>query len=266
MRLSKLVVSNIQTTDLLYYDSTFVDKAYQFCRDRDIDCLPCLDDPQRFYRRDDQTENFKPEKLTSERCVSSSRSIFHPELLEQLRTYPLLFVMEDGELSGVVHFSDYNNPIISDFLYTHLASYERNLRQLAILAGLTDVDMGTYFRQKLQEQEAAGKKADHFQKRLAAFEQQIGQRPQIPAFQLFYLDDLLGLLRHHDVISLQDNVRELRNSVMHAHELVNMVDVTTPDYIYDFQAFEKFFQRTRALLNDVRRVENRIRFARQDCR
>lgn len=265
MKQTKLIISDIQTTDLLYYDPAFGDQGHQFCRDRDIDCLPSLDNPSLFYRRNDKTEHFEPENLKPERCILGSRFIFHSDLLEQLRTYHVLFVIGDGELSGVVHFADYNKPVVSDYLYTCLAAYERNLRQLAILSGLSEADMGAYFRQKLQEREAAGKKAEHFQRKLASFEQQISQRSQTPAFQLFYLDDLLGLLKHHGFISLQNSVRELRNSVMHAHELVNMVDVTTPDYIYDFHTFEKFFQRARALLDDARRVENRIRFARQDC-
>jgi len=263
MQPSKLVVSNIQTTDLLYYDSTFVDKAYEFCRDRDIDCLPCLDDPKSFYQRDDQTQNFKPEKLSPERCVFGSRSIFHPELLEQLRTYPLLFVMEDGELSGVVHFSDYNNPIISDFLYTHLASYERNLRQLAILSDLSDANMGIYFRQKLEENTAAKGDVSYFQGKVSKFDKGSGNRAKTPPFQSFYLEDLLGLLNHYNVISLEGKVIDLRNSVMHIHAIVNRVDVTTPDYIYDFKSFKEFFKRAQALFNDARRVENRIRFIRQ---
>lgn len=265
MKAEKPIIAEIQTTELLYHDLAYVNQGYQFCRNRDIDCLPSLDNPSLFYRRNDQTKNFQPENLKPERCVSGGRFIFHFDLLEQLRTYHVLFVMDDGELTGVVHFADYNKPVVSDYLYTYLAAYERNLRQLAKLSGLSEADMGAYFRQKLQEREAAGKKVEHFQRKLTSFEQQSNQRSQTPAFQLFYLDDLLGMLKHHGVISLQNSVRELRNSVMHAHELVNMVDVTTPDYIYDFHTFEKFFQRARALLDDARRVENRIRFARQDC-
>lgn len=260
MKQTKLSISNIQTTDLLYYDPAFGDQGYQFCRDRDIDCLPSLEDPTRFYRRDDQTQNFRPEKLTPERCVSSRRSIFHPELLNQLRTYPLLFVMEDGELSGVVHFADYNNPAVSDFLYACLASYERNLRQLAILSGLSDADMGAYFRQKLEEQTAAEKDASYFQGKVTKYDKGISKRAKAPAFQSFYLDDLLGVLKYNGVISLKGKVNDLRNSVMHAHAIVNMVDMTTPDYIYDFKSFKEFFERARALFDDARRVENRIRF------
>lgn len=260
MKPTKLTISDIQTSALLYYDPAFGDEGYHFCCERDIDCLPSLDDSTRFYRRDDQNQNFKSEELAPERYVLGSRSIFHPELLEQLRTYPLLFVMEDGELSGVVHFSDYNNPAVSDFLYTCLASYERNLRQLAILSGFSDADMGTYFRQKLQEQKATGGNANRFQKKVATFDKGTSGRSKTPAFQSFYLDDLLGLLQHNDVIILQDCVRNLRNSVMHAHDMVNLVDVATPDYIYDFVTFETFFKQARALFDDARRVENRIRF------
>lgn len=260
MHPTRLVIKNIQTTELLYFDPAFVDQGYQFCRDRDIDCLPSLDDLTHFYRRDDQVRKFRAEKLTPERCISSNRAIFHPALLKQLQKNHILFVIDDGELSGVVHFSDYNKPIVSDFLYTYLAAYERSLRQLAIMSKFSETDMEDYFHQKLQERESSGKDGSYFQGKLHAIERQKNHRAQTPPFQRFYLDDLLGLLKHKGTISLQGNVRDLRNSVMHAHEPVNMVDVTTPDYIYDFATFETFFKRVQALFEDTRRVQNRIRF------
>lgn len=256
----KPVISDIQTTALFYYDPAFSGEGYQFCLDRDIDCLPSLDDPQRFYQRDDQNRDFKVEKIPADRRISRTRHLFHPDLLQQFRKFSLLFVIDDDELSGVVHFSDYNKTVVSNYLFTQLANYERNLRRLAVLSDLSEIDMEDYFQQKLQEQEFKGEDTEYFQRKLDAIERLKNKSRQPPPFQTFYLDDLRGLLKHKGVISLRGKVIDLRNSVMHAHEFVNMVDMTTPDYIYDFATFKTFFKRVHALLDDARRVENRIRF------
>ncbi len=260
MSVSKLIIADIQTTDLLFYDPDYGKQGYEFCRDRDIDCLPSLDDSTCFYRRNDHLKDFEPEKLPDERCIFKNGSIFHSHLLEKLREYHVLFVIKEGELSGVVHFADYNKPIISNWLYTQLATYERNLRQLASLNNLSDTDIGTYFADKLKQRQAKGKESKYFEQRLDAYQRQQKQKAQLPPFQKYYLDDLIGLLKHHDILQLQGVVTQLRNAVMHAHEPVNMVDVMIPDYIYDFATFETFFNRVQTFLNDARRVENRIRF------
>lgn len=261
MNALKLIIADIQTTNLLFYDPAYGKQGYKFCHDRDIDCLPSIDNPSFLYYRNDETQDFEPVDFTEERCVSAHRFVFHPGMLEKFKKYPILFVIEDEELSGVIHFSDYNKPIISSYLYNFLATYERNLRQLASLFDLSDENMGDYFQFKLRQREAKGKDGSFFERRLEAFHrQQQNQSPQIPQFQQYYLDDLIGLLKHHDIIKLQGAVTQLRNSVMHAHEMVNMVDAATPDYIYDIVTFETFFKRVRALLDDARRVENRIRF------
>jgi hypothetical protein len=85
---------------------------------------------------------------------------------------------------------------------------------------------------------------------------------RLPEFQLFYLDELIGLLKLNSVIKLNGRVVDLRNMVMHAHELVNMADVTTDDFIYDFDSFKRFFTRVELLLNDEKRIRNRITFTR----
>lgn len=257
---ARLTIREIQTSELLYYDPAYGRAGYEFCQNRDIDCLPSLDNPFLFYRRNDETQDFEAEELVEGRCISAHQSIFYPQLLERLRTYHILFVIDDDELCGVVHFADYNKQVVSNFLYTCLANYERNLRQLALLSGLTNADMGSYFREKMEQREAKGEDPSYFRRKLDAFEREAPKLSQTPPFQLFYLDDLLGLLKHRDIVTLQGNVRELRNAIMHAHELVNLVDVTTPDYIYDFASFETFFEQVQALLHDARRVENRIRF------
>lgn len=33
-------IADIHTTELLYYDATYSEECYRFCKDRNIDCLP----------------------------------------------------------------------------------------------------------------------------------------------------------------------------------------------------------------------------------
>lgn len=251
-------LADIQTTDLLYFDPAFAAQAAAFCAARDIDCLPSLDNPSRFYRLNRAAQRFEPRPLTGARCVAAGQVLFQPALLERFRRHAVLFVFEHGALTGVVHFSDYNRPVVSDHLYTRLSAYERALRTLAQRSGLGDADMGHYFETKVER--TSGREKKRFERRLNHFERRSAD-PSIPPFQRDYLDDLIGLLAHHDVIQLQQKPAvDLRNAIMHAHDPVNMTDVTTPDYIFDFATFETFFSNARALLDDARRVENQLRF------
>jgi hypothetical protein len=254
-------ISVIQTTELLHYDPAYGDKGYEFCRLRNIDCLPSLDDPAGyFYRRNDNAQSFDREKLTAERRISGQTPLFKNELVACFRKQPILFVVDNDELSGVVHFSDYNKPIVTNYLFSLLSAYERNLRRLAALSGLSPKEMGDYFTEKLDARIAAQEDSDYYQRKVDSFEKKKKTHAKSPPFQFFYLEDLIGLLQRWNIIPLQGKVTDLRNSVVHAHEFVDMNDVTAPDFIYNFATFKTFFQRSRALLDDAQRVENRIRF------
>lgn len=260
MTAKRLCIRDIQVTEIFYYDPVFAEDGYQFCRNGDIDCLPSLDEPDYFYRRNDETKSFERQEILPERCIQAHISIFDPRLVDRLSHNHVLFVYEHEELTGVVHFADYNNPAVGDYLYTYLSTYERKLRELANLNKLTDADMGNYFRAKLQQKKESG----YFQRKAVKFEKDKEKRAKYPLFQSFYLEDLIGLLKHQNIIKLKGKVVDLRNSVMHAHEFVNMVDQATPDYIYDFSTFQKFFKRAQALILDAKRVENHIRFKQQE--
>jgi hypothetical protein len=256
-RLNLPCIGDIQTTDLLYFDEQHISACYAFCIKRDIDCLPIIGDPSAFYEKNPEAETFDKRELVDDRWLDAQTFLFSPNLLDCFRHFAVQFVFTEGEQTGVVHFSDYNNDAVSYYLFAQIAKYERGLRELAVINGLKNHDMKTYFEEMKNSSEKS-KERKFYEKRLAHFDSKKWEMEKVDEFQVFYLDDLIGLLEYKDIIDLDDDVYNLRNMVMHAGSLINKVDVHAADYIYDYGSFELFFKRAATLLNDSKRVYNRI--------
>ncbi len=249
--------SDIQTSELLYYDADICKDCLHFCNERDIDCLPALGKPFTFFRKTES--NFYEEHVTPERQAAINEFIFNPSLLERFRANPLLFVYSGHELTGVVHYSDYNRPAVGAFLYDQLSSYERSLRRLLVLHGLKNLDMLNYFKTAC-EKAILAKQNSPYQRKLREYQNRQAFNDRLPAFERFYLLDLMKLAGDRNILTVDTRVNELRNMVMHSHELVYMRDANRNDYIYDFSSFEDFFKQVTALLDDFQRVRNRVAF------
>lgn len=253
------LISDIQTTDLLFYDPDFHEQCCEFCQFRDIDNLPSLEDPEKVFYYDKTKGTFTEEKIGEQRKIDGHIRLFDPSLEGRFRQQPLLFVYTSGYLSGVVHFADYNRPAVSVSLYQTFFEYERALRELLILNGLGDESMGEYFERKAEA--AAGKEKDHWTRRLSRYKREAGCS-KAPPLQRFYLDDLIGLARDQKVLELNAEVVDLRNGVMHAHDHVSQKDFRAGDAVYDLQSFQNFFRPCAAVHQDLKRVRNRIAYLR----
>jgi len=177
--------------------------------------------------------------------------------MESFRANHLLFVYTNKELTGVVHFSDYNRPEVDDYLFGLLSAYERSLRKLLIQNGLKNQDMLAYFQAVVDSSKEADEK-QKYRRKIKEDEKYRTRNEKLPNFEKFYLRDLIELAEDRGIIKVGENVNDLRNMVMHAHELVNLEDVSRNDYIYDFETFEKFFKRVLDLLRDFKKVNNKI--------
>lgn len=258
MTLTRVAFDDIQTSDLLYYDPDLNEVCFQFCQDRAIDCLPSLNNPRKFYRKTET--GFCEEEVMPERMVDSHEFIFERSLLERFRANHLLFVFVSKELTGVVHFSDYNRPAVNTYLFGLLSAYERSLRKLLVQCGLKNQDMLDYFR-SVAETARKDERREIYRRKLDDYEKHRTRNDKLPVFERFYLKDLIELAGHRKIIVVNDTVNDLRNMVMHAHELVIMHDANRNDYIYDFNSFEKFFKQVETLLQDYRKVNNRVAFS-----
>jgi hypothetical protein len=259
MTQTSITFHEIQTSELLYYDADIRAQCLRFCQDRDIDCLPSLNNPMKLFRRIET--GFIEEDITPEKTVGGNEFIFDPSLMERFRSNYLLFVLEDNALGGVVHFSDYNRPAVNTFLFGLLSNYERSLRKLLMLSHLSNQDMLDYFKRNAENIKKSGTTRAIFQKKFDDYQEDRVKNNKLPPFEQFYLKDLESLAGHHKIIKVtEEKVNDLRNTVMHAHEFVNVQDVGRDDYIYDFKSFEIFFDRVTALIQDYRRVNNRVAF------
>lgn len=250
---SKLRISDIQTEDVLYYDEGLRNQCYEFCRQRDIDCLPSQDNAGQIYIRNDGTGAFEIAPVTEYRKIDGTHGAFRVATFEALERNHVLLVHDNGELCGVVHFSDYSKPAVSMYLYELFYQYERSLRNFLRASGLHNDDMLAYFQLRAKDDRRYQRRINDTQRRIAEFAKE-------PEFQRFYLDDLIGLANEAGKIVLNNDVVKLRNMIMHAHELVDMKDWRTDDLVYDFASFQGFFELALVLHSDFRKVKNRIAF------
>ena len=249
-----LRMADIQTSDILFYDDGVKDRCYKLCAERNIDCLPGLDDPRVVYMRDDVLSKFRAEALMEDRRVSADANIFDPQVIEKFRRQPLLLIYQGNEMSGVVHFSDYNQPQVSSYLYELFFEYEKALRALLIRSGLKNVDMIAYY----SDQKTKSGQLGFYETRINDYFK-FGSQKKLPQFEVFNLADLIALTNHKRIIKLTDKTR-LRNIVMHANESINTQDPGVENFIYDFETFENFFRWCQELFQDLKRVNNRLVF------
>jgi hypothetical protein len=247
-------ISEIQTTDLIFYDPDFKDICFQFCQQRDIDCLPALTDPRKFFQRN--STGFDEKEIPPKRIVDGQMSVFDPSILEKFHNHYLLFVMANNQVTGVVHFCDYNRPAVHSYLFNLLSAYERSLRKLFILKGKDNQDMLGYYQAKIDT--CSGEDKKKYKGRKNGYDKYKADNEKLTPFECFYLSDLIELANHLKVIEVQSGTCDLRNMVMHAHDLVNLDDPYRGDYIYTLASFEKFFAQVRVLQQDYKKVNNHI--------
>lgn len=252
----KLYIADIQTSDLLYFDPSIGEACRKFCEQRNIDCLPSLAAPAFFYRRNEA--GFSKKEIGPELKIDGGEFIFETSLADRFKASHLLFVYRDQhELSGVVHFSDYNKPIVHEYLFGLLTAYERALRKLLQLHKLTDKQLSTFLSNRSKRE------GDRDARRAA---QLSTAKPDLMPFEDTYLDDLLAFVNAQSAIYLalhEEEVVKLRNMIMHAHELVKKKDTRLSDQIYTVESFTIFFDCAQKLMSDYRQVNNRIAFLRE---
>ena len=242
-----LRISDIQTDDILFFDPSYRQECYSFCEQRDIDCLPSLDDPSQVYVRRDQGKDFIAENIGPKRKIDGRQHAFRPEVLAAFRDNRLLFVYTDNELTGVVHFSDFNRQAVSVYLYEMLFQYERLLRTFLHRSGLNNDDMIAFFKANPS---------------YGDLKRKYGGAGDVtkPPFEPFYLRQLIGLVNWTNEVKLNIEVNQVRNMTMHAHGFVDVDDWAKGDQIYQFEPFEKVFGQVLLLHADYRKVKNRISF------
>ncbi len=261
VNMKQLTISDIQTEGILFFEPALAEKCFTFCQVRDIEYLPALDDPWVIFKRDDETQKFIEKIIDENDFINGDVNLFSAAVLEKFAVQPLLLVYNGNELSGVVHFSDYNKPVVSLYLYELLFNYERALRSLLILHGYDNTSMIGYFEKKSSTE--SEKTVKIYTEKIREYNEK-GRKKKLPAFEVFYLTDLVEFTKHEKLISppIDGKIYNLRNMVMHNNQFVEKKDSELDNMIYDFATFKVFFELVTHLHRDLQRVSNYLAFMR----
>jgi hypothetical protein len=242
-----ITFKDIQTTDLIYYDSNMDIKniCYDFCDRRDIDFLPSIvgkekDGEYKIFKLDRENRNFKKINIKEDQKISLNHNIFDLDVLTHFEKNKVLFVFDkikNGSLSGIVHFSDYNNEVVSHFLYSYLHKFEKALREVLKIKNIDDSAIHEYFITQKNKCKDNSKEYRKYEYRIDEFND---NKDLNSSFQNYYIDDLIGILKAKKILASIDidQIRSIRNDVMHIHNFVKKVDANSNSLKYDFNSFK----------------------------
>jgi len=148
-----------------------------------------------------------------------------------------LFLISNDKLKGIVHYSDYNRESVYIYLYSQILNFEKSLRGLLVKNGLRNKDMIKYFKEKIQNGPAKDKKT--YREKVKEINN--NSLKSFSEFQLFYLLDLIFLLGHHRIATIDQGVNNLRKYVMHSKDFIEHKDSEEMPSLYRFASFKKIF-------------------------
>lgn len=251
MKRKQPCIRNIMTTEILLYESDINRECIDFCEKRNIDCLPAIDDDNKYYRFDKFSRSFVKETISELRKISGDEYIFSPDLKNRFLENSVQFVYESSVQVGIIHFSDYNKVDVRFYLFQILNEFEQNLRNLLIAHGYTNKDMLDFFEIKSKNPIFSKKLQKHKNNK---------DLYDFPEFQSFDLSELIQLLSHKKLLKMDEEIARLRNQVMHVKDQILMADQRTDDLIYKKETFEKFFERVTILIQQNKQLNNRLAF------
>ena len=239
-----LYISDIQTKEIFFFDEAYRKECFDFCNKRNIDFLPSLNKSNEIWHK--VVDDFHSTIIAEKAKINGNTKAFDEKIVEAFRTNNLLFVYAGTELTGVLHFSDYNTHIVNVYLFGILSQYEKMLKEYLRKHGVTN--------------EAIIDFSGNSQYRREKFQEKINKSQDL---QCFYLRDIINFTNDRKIGNIQLNhfdVIELRNMIMHANELVNKKNFDDDNLIFDFISFEIFFNRVLILNHDYLRLKNRMNF------
>src|SRR5690606_12626240 len=106
----------------------------------------------------------------------------------EVNTHNVLFVFKGEVLTGIVHFSDYNQTTVLQAIQDDVLAFERKMRQYLFLKNFRNEDMLDYFKYRSEKDEYSRR---YFEGRIHRLEKRKEEISQLGEFQMFDLKDLL---------------------------------------------------------------------------
>jgi hypothetical protein len=238
--MTDICFDKIMTYEILFYDNAFKEDCQVFCNRRNITFLPSKKDSNVCYSL--VSDEFREQQIEESQRLKATDGIFDDPVLKKFEKHHVLFVYEKSEIIGVVHFCDYNRDPVFLSVYPLLLEFERKLRELLISYGLKNEDMLKFFKEHSEEN-------SYYLNKLESFESSRVQKEmkELEPFQAFDLKDLTALVNSRKILKIPETINNLRNTIMHAKDIVKHRDYEIANLIYDFASFEDFIKSIRQL-------------------
>lgn len=233
-------IAEIMVKHILYFDPEYSTDWERICENEDIDLLPSFD-LKTLHCLNMQSKQFEAKPLTYRMKVAPTDTIFGEEVVEKILENQLLFVFDDGVGMGVVHFSDYNQDKVLVFLYQTILEFEKDLRKMLEIRGVTREDVFESI-----SDEAKKARVNHLLNIKAS------------PLSIFELSTLLAFTENNFPIVLGRSIVKTRNRVMHFGDMVKKATIGKKSKRFDLHSFRGFIGDVRELLDDQKRLRNYV--------
>lgn len=266
MKHLKLSFDDIAQSRILYYDDEVKKACINVCEALKIDNLPAYD--SKYYYEIEKGQFIK-KPIKSENRLDAADRIFDDALVEKFEydKNNVLFVYKGEVLTGIVHYSDYNQTGVLQAIQDDVLTFERKMRQYLFLRDYRNEDMLEYFQYRA-DKDAHSKR--YFEGRISTFEKRKDKLNQLGEFQMFDLKDLLEFgkstksnkLFPSQYIEINGKnilestlVNSLRNIAMHGK---NPVELDEESSVYSIASLKYLFQALKTLEIFTYRLEKLI--------
>lgn len=266
MKHLKLTFGDIAQRGILYYDKEVEKACINICKSLKIDNMPAYDS-EHYYELEDKQFTKKP--IQEKDRLATGDNIFDASLIEKFRSnkHHVNFVFKGEVLTGIVHFSDYNQTSVLRAIQDDVLTFERKMREYLFLKGFKNQDMLDYFKYRAEKNEHSRR---FYEKRLFQLEKRKEELSQLGEFQMFDLKDLLEFGNdapskksfEYTKVNLRDReiyestlVNSLRNMAMHGK---NPVELDEESSVYSIESLEYLFKALKILETFTYRIEKLI--------
>ena len=183
----KLTFEDISQSNILYYDKEVEEACFDICETLKIDNMPGYDSQHYFELKNNI---FYKKEITGNVRLSNQDRIFDEKLLDKFTNnkHNVLFVFRGEVLSGIAHFSDYNQTKVLQAIQDDILTFERKMRQYLFLEGYENMDMIKYFKYRAKKDSNS---QDFYWGKIEKLKRNSNQMEQLGEFQFFDLKDLL---------------------------------------------------------------------------
>lgn len=266
MKHLKLTFGDIEQPGILYYDKGVEKACRNICESLNIDNMPDYDS-KHYYEL--QNGKFEKKAIASKDRLDSGDRIFDDTLIKKFKadTNNVLFVFKGEVLTGIVHFSDYNQTQVLQAIQDDVLTFERKMRQYLFLMDFRNEDMLKYFEYRASKNKSSQR---YYEGRLQRLEKRSEEMNQLGEFQMFDLKDLLEFGNdspsnhafQYKKINLQEKdlyestlVNSLRNMAMHGK---NPIELDEESSVYSIESLQYLFMALKTLKEFTYRIEKLI--------